>query len=177
MEHRFRFHFVKLSSCSLYQGIFTSLAPSQGVAVMCSLHWGPPSVGVSSSVVSDSLWPHGLRPASLLCPWDSPGKNTGMNSHFLLQGIFQTQGSNPGLLHWRQILYCLSHQGDLQTGQNPKCWWRQGVWGMLMEAGSVREVGWMGNMANRNKCSSYREQLLFSSSLLPCRRGSLMWQL
>ena len=38
------------------------------------------------------------------------GKNTGVGCHFLLQGIFPTQGSNPGLLHCRQILYCLSHQ-------------------------------------------------------------------
>ena len=41
----------------------------------------------------------------VLCPWDSPGKNTGVGCHFLLQGIFPTQGSNPGLLHCRQILY------------------------------------------------------------------------
>ena len=38
----------------------------------------------------------------LLCPWDFPGKNTGVGSHLLLQGIFPTQGSNPGLLHCRQ---------------------------------------------------------------------------
>ena len=42
----------------------------------------------------------------------SPGKNTGMGSHFLLQGIFLTQGLNLGLPHYRQILYCLSHQGS-----------------------------------------------------------------
>ena len=41
----------------------------------------------------------------VLCPWDSPGKNTGVGCHFLLQGIFPTQGLNPGLLHCRQILY------------------------------------------------------------------------
>ena len=41
-----------------------------------------------------------------------PGKNIGMNSHSLLQGIFLTQGLNPGLLHCRQIPYCLSHQGS-----------------------------------------------------------------
>ena len=41
----------------------------------------------------------------LLCPWDSPGKNTGMGSHSLLQGIFLTQGLNPHLLLCRQILY------------------------------------------------------------------------
>ena len=42
---------------------------------------------------------------------DSPGKNTGVGCHALLQGIVPTQGSNPGLPHCRQILYCLSHQG------------------------------------------------------------------
>ena len=44
-------------------------------------------------------------------PWDFPGKSTGVGCHFLLQGIFLTQGSNPGLLHCRQMLYSLSHQG------------------------------------------------------------------
>ena len=61
----------------------------------------------SCSVVSDSLWPHGLY--SL---WDSPGQNTGVSSLSLLQGIFSTQGSNPGLPHCRQILYQLSHKGS-----------------------------------------------------------------
>ena len=46
----------------------------------------------------------------LLCPWNSPGKSTGMGFHFLLQGIFPTQGWNPSLLQCRQILYHLSHQ-------------------------------------------------------------------
>ena len=67
---------------------------------------------LSRSVMSDSLQQHGLQPARLLCPWDSPGKNNGVGCHFLLlQGIFPTQGSNPSLLHCRQILYLLSHQG------------------------------------------------------------------
>ena len=43
---------------------------------------------------------------------DSPGKNTGVGCHALLQGIFPTQGSNPGLPHCRQILYQLSYQGS-----------------------------------------------------------------
>ena len=47
-----------------------------------------------------------------------PGKNTGMGCHFLLQGIIPTQGSNLGLLHCRQILYCLSHQGSLTLQMN-----------------------------------------------------------
>ena len=43
---------------------------------------------------------------------DSPDKNTGVGSHALLQGIFPTEESNPGFLHFRQILYHLSHQGS-----------------------------------------------------------------
>ena len=46
----------------------------------------------------------------LLRPWDFPGKNTGGGCHFLLQEIFPTQGLNPGLLHYRQTLYHLSHR-------------------------------------------------------------------
>ena len=48
--------------------------------------------------MTDSLRPRGLQPARLLCPWDSPGKMTGVGCHFLLQGIFPTQGWNLPLL-------------------------------------------------------------------------------
>ena len=60
----------------------------------------------SHSVVSNSLQAHGLY-----SPWNSPGQNTGVGS-ISLQGIFSTLGLNPGLLHCRQILYHLSHQGS-----------------------------------------------------------------
>ena len=50
-------------------------------------------------------------PSSSVCG-DFPDKNTGVGCQALLQGIFPTQGSNPGLPHCRQILYCLSHQGS-----------------------------------------------------------------
>ena len=110
--------------------------------------------------MSDSVRPHRRQPTRLLRPWDSPGKNTGVACHYLLQcmkvkseseslsvlsnslgpmdytvhgidcilypgqntrvrslsllqGIFPTQGWNPGLLHCRRILYGLSHQGNL----------------------------------------------------------------
>ena len=72
-------------------------------------------VSVTCSVMSDSLWCHGLKPTRLFWPWDLPGKNTGVGSHFLLQGIFLTQGSKLRLLHCRWILYCLSHQGSSIT--------------------------------------------------------------
>ena len=62
--------------------------------------------------LSNSLRPHGLQPTRLFHPWDFPGKTTGVGCHFLLQGIFPTQGLNPGLLHCRQVLYHLSHQGS-----------------------------------------------------------------
>ena len=51
-----------------------------------------------------------MGPARLLCPWDSPGKNTGVGCHCLLQGIFPNQGSNPRLLHWQVGSLSLSHQ-------------------------------------------------------------------
>ena len=63
---------------------------------------------LSHSVVSYFLWPRGLYPIRLLCPWNSPGKNTGVGCHALLQGIFPTQGSNPGLSHCKQILFFFS---------------------------------------------------------------------
>ena len=61
----------------------------------------------SRSVMSSSLWPH-----KLYNPGDSLGQNTGVSSLSLLQGIFPAQGSNPGLLHCRQILPQLSHKGN-----------------------------------------------------------------
>ena len=68
--------------------------------------------GLSHSVVSDSLWPHGLQPTRLFCPRDSPGKNPAVGCHALLQGIFPNQWLNPGLPHCRLILYHLSYQGS-----------------------------------------------------------------
>ena len=64
----------------------------------------------SRSVVSDSLRPYGLH--GLCSPWDSLGQNTRVGSLSCLQGIFPTQGSNPGLTHCRQIVYQLSHKGS-----------------------------------------------------------------
>ena len=69
-------------------------------------------------VLSDSVQHYGLHPARLLCPWDSLDKSTRVGCHALLQGIFPTQGSNPGLLHCRQSLP-LSHQGSPKTYREP----------------------------------------------------------
>ena len=62
------------------------------------------------SVSQSSFQPHGsLEPSRIPSPWNSPGKNTRVTGHSLLQRIFPTQGSNPGFLHCRHILYHLSH--------------------------------------------------------------------
>ena len=83
------------------------------------------------------LRPHGTQPARLLCPWDFPGKNTGVDCHFLLQGIFSTKESNPGLLHFRHILYRLSYEGSpcfiYQTPKAFDCVDHNKLWKALKE--------------------------------------------
>ena len=76
----------------------------------------------SCSVVSDSFQPHVLH-----SPWNSPGQNTGVSSLSLLQGILPTQGSNPGLLHFRRILYQLSHRKA----------WKQVKWSGIPISGRI----------------------------------------
>ena len=77
---------------------------SQDLLVLISK---PVKVSESHSVISDSLRPHGL-----CSPWNSPGQNTGVGSLSLLQGIFPTQGLNPGLPYCGWIFYQLSHKGS-----------------------------------------------------------------
>jgi len=74
------------------------------------------------TVVSDSLQPYGLS-TRLLCPWDSPGKSTGMGCHVLLQGIFQIQGLNLHLLrflHWQAGSLPLAQPGKLVHNSLPQ---------------------------------------------------------
>ena len=102
---------VSLTSPALASGFFTTSATWEA----CLLY----SVSqFSCSVTSDSLRPHGLQSARLLCPWNSSGTNTGVCSCSILQGIFPTQGLNPGLPHCRWILYQLSHKGSLNNSLN-----------------------------------------------------------
>ena len=70
-------------------------------------YWKSDKVSESRSVVSDFLRPHGLCSS-----WNFPGQNTGVGGLSLLQGIFPTQGSNPGLPHCGWILYQRSHRGS-----------------------------------------------------------------
>ena len=91
-----------------------------------------PSLGkcacsVASSVF-DSATPWTVAPR-VLCPWDSPGKNTGVRGHALLQGIFQTQGSNLcllSLLHWQVgSLSLVSPRKPFKSGQGEPTIWLQ----------------------------------------------------
>ena len=97
----------RILSVGNYSGI--SEWPLNAVAYVLIVKWSE-----SRSVVSDSLRPHGLHFGSrgLYSPWNSLGQNTGMGSLSLLQGIFPSQGSNPGLRHCRRILYQLSRKGS-----------------------------------------------------------------
>ena len=66
--------------------------------------------GLATKSCPTLLWPHRLQHARFLCPWNSPGKNNGEGGHFLLQGIFPTQGLNPRLLHWQADSLPQNHQ-------------------------------------------------------------------
>ena len=85
-----------------------------------------------AGVISDSLRPRGLQLASLFCPWNSPGKNTGVGCHFLLQGVFLIWGSNPHLLyllHWQA--------SSLTTSIIKTCykWGKKKTWNLRLEYG------------------------------------------
>ena len=66
---------------------------------------------LSHSIMSGSLWPHGLQSSRLFYPWDFPGKNTGVGFHLPFQGIFPIQGLNPHLLHQQADSLPLGHLG------------------------------------------------------------------
>ena len=95
----------------LFQGIFLT----QGLNLCCLhlLHYRLILYPLShlGMLFSDQLCPILCDP--MVCPWNSLGKNTGVGCHSLLQGIFLTQESNPGLLHCRQILYQLCYERSL----------------------------------------------------------------
>ena len=93
---------LKVTSSVPWSNALTHLHPSLALFMLIA----PESESEIHSVVSSSLRSYGLYN-----PWNSPGQNTGVGSLSLLQGIFPIQGSNSGLLHCRQILYQLSHQG------------------------------------------------------------------
>ena len=100
------------AACGVSQTRDQTRVPCTGRQILN--HWTPrekKKVKVTQSCPTLCV-PWTVLPARLLCPWNSPGQNTGVGSCSLLQGILPNQGSNPGLLHCRQILNHLSHQGS-----------------------------------------------------------------
>ena len=89
-------------------------------------------------IVSNSLW-HGLKPARLLCPWNFPCKHTGVGCHFLFQGIFLIQGSNPCLLHWQVGSLLLSHKGG------PLLVWCWVMYLLKLYPWTLSYLSWKGN--------------------------------
>ena len=88
------------------------MCPQRNFGYAIHVHVG---MRASCSVMSDSLQPHGLWPARLLCPWNSPGRNTAVVCHSLLQRIFPTQGLNPRFPCCRQISLPSEPQGNIYT--------------------------------------------------------------
>ena len=88
----------------LSKAVKATLGP-KGRNVVIDKKFGSPAITKDGVTVVNSLGPHELYPPRFLCPWNSLGKNTGVGCYFLFQGIFLTWGSNPGLLHCRQVLY------------------------------------------------------------------------
>ena len=122
--------------------------------------------------MSESLWHHG--PYS---PWDSPGQNTGVGCHALLQVIFPTQGLNSGLLHCSQILWRLSHQGspriNTEVGESESC-------SLVSDSLRLYYSPWNSSGLNIGVDSLYLLQGIFptqgsNTGLLHCRR--ILYQL
>ena len=134
----------------------------------------------SRSVLSDSLWPH-----VLYSPWNSPGQNTRVGRLSLLQGIFPTQGSNPGLPHCRRILYQLSHKGNPRILEWVACpfssrsFWPRSQTGVsciaggffaywaIMEAPESQRILWFKWLARRNRTLKQKTLKTPTSSMTP----------
>ena len=109
----------------------------------------------------------GLQPADFSVHGDSPGKNTGGGCHALLQGNFLTQGLNPGLLHHRQILYHLSHQGSPRILQWIACPFSRGSsWPRNQTGVSCIAGGFFIPWATREAQNSIWIQIIFTMSPL-----------
>ena len=96
-----KYYFMTILVCNSILQTSAECLLCAGDCLLCVLE--SESVSVIRSVMSDSLRPHGLPPARLPCPWDSPSKKTAMPCQFLPQGLFPTQEVNSHLWH---LLHC-----------------------------------------------------------------------
>ena len=121
------------------------------------------------SVVSDSLWSHGMKPTRLLCPWNLPGKNIGVGCHFLLQGIFPIQRLNLQplhLLHWQAYSLPLWHTDIFPNMSNTDAWgW---CTGMIQRDGVGREEG--GGFRMGSTCIPVADSFWCLAKLIQCFR-------
>ena len=100
--------------------------------------------------MSDSVQPYGLQTSRILCPWGSPGKNTGVGCQALLQGIFPTQGSNScllGLLHWQEGFFTTSATCEGDSKFHP--------WGALWHTLNHQKVSTLLTRRNMQKRKQY----------------------
>ena len=122
-----------------------------------------PGIQQSESVIHESegrpVTSNFLQPHGLYSPWNSPGQNTGVGSLSLLQGIFPTQGSNPGIPQCRQILYQLSHKESPRilgwvaypfssgSGADPAT--QESNWGLLHYRWILQQLSYQGSPSTR----------------------------
>ena len=101
----------------IFDSHYTTLinSPVRRHGFRCHLYSGVHDLALGHSVVSNSCNSMDCSPPGSSVHGDSPGKNPGVGCHALLQGIFPTQGSNPGLPHSRRSLYCLHHHSSLTS--------------------------------------------------------------
>ena len=92
----------------------TLLTEKRGTSIILIVRMMP-VLSHSVSVVSEPLWSNRLQPPGFSVHGNTPGKNTAMGCHTVLQGIFLTHGWNRDLLHYRRFLYQLSYQGMLSA--------------------------------------------------------------
>ena len=129
---------------------------------------------LSNSVVSDSLQSHGLQPARLLCPCNFPGKNTGVGCHFLLKGIFLTQGLNPDLLHWQVNSLTLSHREAPNSGALAQIKTVTQIWSLYNIHSRKKKPVLIKNVLDEAvKITDFIKNLLLNIYLLNTRCGKM----
>ena len=127
-----------LSSATIQKHEFFGAEPSLWTSShICTwFHWKWKSERISCSVISNSLGPYGLLLTKLLCSWNSPGKNTVVASHSLLQGIFPTQGLNLGFL--ADSLLSEAPGKPHMTLFSPKKEWSTDTWCPVMSLDNIK---------------------------------------
>ena len=163
-----------------------SAFPQHRVPLFCSPPWNPFQRALRSAATTLDLIlieVEGKDPWSEVNEsrsWNSPGQNTGVGSLFLLQGIFPTQGSNPGLPHCRQILYQLSHRGSprilewvaysFSSGSSqPRNWTRVScIAGVFFTNWVLREALWQVPICSWHTRTRPKWPCPFSKKILSC---------